>query len=59
MRGAELGSAQLWGAIPPGGSLPLSALRAGQEAAAKFDASRKQSYSRSYRKITGKDLFTR
>ena len=59
MKGAEQAPAQLWSAIPPGGSLPLSVLQAGQSAAAKFDASRKQSYSRSYRQITGKDLSTR
>ena len=59
MKGAELGSAQLWDAIPQGGSLTLSAVQAGQAAAAKYNANRKQSYSHSYRQITGKDLSTR
>jgi hypothetical protein len=59
MTGAEGGADAIWKAIPPGGSLTLSAIQAGQKAAAEFNGSRKQSYSNSYRQITGKDLFTR
>ena len=59
MKGADAAPATLWSAIPPGGSLTLSDVQAGQAAAAKFNVSRKQSYSNSYKQITGKDLTSR
>lgn len=56
MKGADGASAVLWSAIPPGGSLTVSDVQAGQAAAEKFNTMRRQSYSNSYKQITGKDL---
>jgi hypothetical protein len=59
MKGADAAPSTLWSAIPPGGYLTLSDVQAGQAAAKKFNIGRKQSYSNSYRQITGKDLISR
>ncbi len=59
MKGVDAGPASLWSAIPPGGSLTLSDVQAGQAAATKFDLGRKQSYCNSYSQITGKELTSR
>jgi hypothetical protein len=56
MRGMEAGPRLLLSQLQNGGSLQSSNVLAGLEAAARYDGMRKQSYSTTYKAITGEEL---